>query len=221
LNCERTDCQRSSWGDQLFSCQSEGIQISTLPGRLSAIQSSACWSIEGISDLVWVGETEGCSSRFSIEMRDWAERLALSIRTNWLVSEKGAAASVIISMAFCLRDVDPSEVSMLPERSRSNRMASGEVLTAQPSHPPVRGRPRNRTSASTARVRSSRMRNCFSLAWLVELLLAARRNCMAAQGWGRWRSRLIRWMITGSRIRGRPQRMSGCRNVIALPGRVR
>ena len=186
--------QRGSSGCQLLACRSEAIQISAVPAWFSISQSSAVCSMAGRSAAVSVGCVSGSSSSEGALAISRAFRVALSSSTRWLACSNSPAASASILSAYSRRDSSaPATLdSMLAERSTSSRMVSGAAASAQPIQPPTSGRARKINSASTARMRINMMSRLRSLAWLVELRVAARRNCIAAHCLGRCRMRLIR-----------------------------
>ena len=148
----------------------------------------------GRSAAVSVGFVSGHSSSDAALGSSLACRVALSSSTRWLACSNSPAASASILSAYSRRDSSASATrdSILAERSTSSRMVSGAAASAQPIQPPTSGRARKINSASTARMRINMMSRLRSLAWLVELRVAARRNCIAAHCLGRCRMRLIR-----------------------------
>ena len=99
-------------------------------------------------------------------------------------------------------------------------IASGAEETAHPIQPPASGRARKRQRAATAAMRQSRMRSWRSLVLLTELRVAATRKRIAAHGCERWRRRLRKWMITGTKISGKPQRTESWLKGKVMFGRV-
>ena len=148
----------------------------------------------GRSAAVSVCFVSGHSSSDAALGSSLACRVALSSSTRWLACSNSPAASASILSAYSRRDssAPATRDSMLAERSTSSRMVSGAAASAQPIQPPTSGRARKINSASTARMRINMMSRLRSLAWLVELRVAARRNCIAAHCLGRCRMRLIR-----------------------------
>jgi hypothetical protein len=138
-------------------------------------------------------------------------RKAVSTKTI-LLSVQGFAkfSRAFKASSLLLFGPSPVFVSILADRSNIKAIASGAPEEKENiESPPVIGRDKAKAKPIKASTRSNKVSQRFKRESLDELRLACRRKRVAAHGCDRCRSRFSRWMITGSKARGNPNKARG------------